>query len=546
MAALTLYGSSVADSTLATACDMALTTTGGTETSKQTVLTGSNVYGEVWSQGNAGLATVTAIPATPTGHGWVYKPGAGTFANATWGCVFTLAHVASSTSDVTIRFFKYTGTYSSIGTINVATNTAAKTTYTFSNTTMPSTTFGATDLLYIDLWYHDTNSNAGGDNPSVYISTSATVGVTSDMQVTTANFTVSAVTKDLSTRLRTTGTPVSKDLSVRLRLFVTPLYDMRTRLNLSPGTVQQKDLKTRLRLAAVHLLDLKTRLRVQITQIKDLSTRVRTSMGTTRNLSLRLGINLPGTPVKDLKARVRLTPSPLLNLRTRLRFLAVGQQNLSTRVTIQSLTGFFVPLITFTPSTPANPNPIFPEDVNANFTALNQATSYTGPVPHLVSDGGQLLSTAAGGLIVGGGKLGFTIFGDRFDVASTPGSLILGSGTISPVSGGGVTGKPQSGFSFQIGGTTTGAIDTHGFAGAGITADTTIVFDTGTLVKAVSFIGKGNGVYNHAMGFAPHFGYPIHTAPINQQCAIDQPTATTVRITQTVIASFICWLVEYS
>src|SRR2546429_2652947 len=158
MAALTLYGSSIADTTITTACKMAANTAGGTETSKQsTIPSTSNTYAEVLSQ--AGTSnSVTAIPATPTGKGYVYQPGAGTFANAAWGAILTFAHAAGTTSDVTIRFFKYTGSYSLIGSINRATNTQAKTTYTYTNTTMPSTTFAASDLLYIDLWYHDSNA----------------------------------------------------------------------------------------------------------------------------------------------------------------------------------------------------------------------------------------------------------------------------------------------------------------------------------------------------------------------------------------------------
>lgn len=197
MPTLTYYGSSVADTTLTTACKMA-SASGGTETSKQTVLTGSSVYGEVWSQGNAGLATVTAIPTTPTGNGWIVYPGAGIFATGNWGFILTFAHVASTTSDCTVRFFRLvSGTYTSIGTINAATNTAAKTTYTFTNTSMSTITFSnSTDGLYVDLWYHDSNANAGGDNPTVYIGNSASAGVANDFQVTTSSFTAS------STKLR--------------------------------------------------------------------------------------------------------------------------------------------------------------------------------------------------------------------------------------------------------------------------------------------------------------------------------------------------------
>jgi len=192
MPTLTYYGSSVADATLTTACGMA-TTTGGSETSAQTILLLTNVFGEVWSKGNAGLNTVTAIPATPTGNGWIAYPGAGTFATGNWSAVFTFAHVASTTSDCTIRFFRLvSGTYTSIGTINTATNTAAKTTYTFAATSMATITFNnPTDGLYTDLWYHDSNANAGGDNPTVYESNSSSIGVVNDMQITTSTFTAS-------------------------------------------------------------------------------------------------------------------------------------------------------------------------------------------------------------------------------------------------------------------------------------------------------------------------------------------------------------------
>src|ERR1041385_7971296 len=104
MAILTLYGSSIADATLTNACDMA-TTTGGTETSKTTTMSGSGsqVYAEIFSQGGS-VTGVTSIPATPTGHGWAYSPGAGTFANGNWSASVTLSAPAwggnSSNTDI--------------------------------------------------------------------------------------------------------------------------------------------------------------------------------------------------------------------------------------------------------------------------------------------------------------------------------------------------------------------------------------------------------------------------------------------------------------
>jgi hypothetical protein len=185
---LTYYGSSVADATLTTACDCA-SATGGTETSKTTTVTGTLVYVEIVSQA-ATIASVSSIPSTPTGKGWVAKPGAGTFATGNWGFIETSSCTAPGTSDHTVRFFKYNGsTYTLIGTINKTGIVGAKTTYTYTNTSMSSITFAATDFLYIDLWHHDTTG--ADDNPVIYVSTSATSGVANDMQVTTSTFTAS-------------------------------------------------------------------------------------------------------------------------------------------------------------------------------------------------------------------------------------------------------------------------------------------------------------------------------------------------------------------
>jgi hypothetical protein len=189
---LTLYGSDVADGTLTTACDMA-TVTGGVETSAKNSATGSSVYGEVTSQANA-TATVASIPATPTGNGWVYKPGAGIFAAGNWSCIATTSFSGGASVDkLTIRFFKYSGgSYTSIGTIDfMGTITIAKGTYSFAATSMPSVTFGSTDLLYADLWIHD--PAGANDGQTVYESNSATQGVANDMQITTADFVTAVI-----------------------------------------------------------------------------------------------------------------------------------------------------------------------------------------------------------------------------------------------------------------------------------------------------------------------------------------------------------------
>jgi hypothetical protein len=196
MATITFYGSNVQDSTLTTACDCA-SASGGTETSVRTTSASPNNFVEVCSHVNS-LTGVTAIPATPTGRGWLFLPGAGTFATGNWSATITLSLVTSSigaSSKYTVRFFKYNGsTYTSIGTINSATVTVnTKTAYSFAATSMSTFTTLATDYVYTDLWWNDT-TNVGGDDPTVYVSTSSTAGVTNDLMITTSTFTPSSTT----------------------------------------------------------------------------------------------------------------------------------------------------------------------------------------------------------------------------------------------------------------------------------------------------------------------------------------------------------------
>lgn len=184
MASLTLYGSNVSNGTLTTASSMS-NTTGGTEVAVQTTVTGTSPYVEVVSRA-ATLASVTAI-GSPSGKGWVYAPGSGTFATGNWSATVTFSATSPGTTDVTIRFYKYSGgTYTSIGTINKTGITGTKTAYSFAATSFSSVTFSSSDLLYCDVWWHDTSG--ADDNPNVYVSNSGTAGVVNDLVVTTSSF----------------------------------------------------------------------------------------------------------------------------------------------------------------------------------------------------------------------------------------------------------------------------------------------------------------------------------------------------------------------
>jgi hypothetical protein len=192
MPTLTIYGSNVSDATLTTASDMAANT-GGTETTAlSTVPNTTFLFAEILSRTGTSNGVVI-IPATPTGNGWVYSPGAGTFATGNWSALVNLSFAHAFTSDLTIRFFRWSsGVYTSIGTIPLASQSVSgtKTLYTFTATSMGTITFAAGDLIYVDLWFQDA-ANVGTDNPTVYESNSAVSGVANDVQVTTSTFTAS-------------------------------------------------------------------------------------------------------------------------------------------------------------------------------------------------------------------------------------------------------------------------------------------------------------------------------------------------------------------
>jgi len=206
-----LYGSNVANGTLSTASTMSANT-GGTETSATTTVTGTNVWVEVVSRA-ATLASVSSI-GSPSGKGWAFAPGAGQFALGNWSASVTLSASAPGTTDITIRFYRYSsGVYNAIGSINKTGVVGTKTTYSFTATSMPATTFGASDLLYVDLWWHDTSG--ADDNPVVFESNSATAGVVNDMMVTTSTFTAATLTTKDTTWRAPLSKSAAKDTTFR-------------------------------------------------------------------------------------------------------------------------------------------------------------------------------------------------------------------------------------------------------------------------------------------------------------------------------------------
>jgi hypothetical protein len=314
MASLVLYGSSIANGTLTTADTMSATT-GGAETSKTTTVTGANNYAEVLSQGGT-IASVTSI-GSPSGKGWVYATGAGTFATGNWSASATFSCSAPGTTDITIRFYRYSsGTYTSIGTINKTGIVAAKTTYSFAATSFSSITFASGDLLYVDVWWHDLND--ANDTPIVYVSNSATQGVASDMQVTTSSFAPPNVTKSVGVRtlLRVLAT---KSVGIRtlLRVLATKSVGARTLLRV----LATKSLGIRARLSVLLSKSLGVRTRLRVLSTKSLGVRTRLQAAVTKSVGVRTLLRVLSTKTVGVRLILHSFATKSLGVRTRLSVL---------------------------------------------------------------------------------------------------------------------------------------------------------------------------------------------------------------------------------
>ena len=215
MTALTLYGSSVASTTLSTA-DQLSTTTGGTETSKTTTAPNdsSQNWMELLSQGGSG--TDSASQGSPSGKGYLYESTAlegQRIATGNWSAVVRMNDTAGFTAiTFNIRFYKRSsgGTYTSIGSLTLASQSMSSTTttYTFSASSLSQMDFATGDKLYVDFWMHPVTGHWTGDPIVNFVSNSASAGIANDFQITTPGYSPTPVTNSR------TITPVTAALLV--------------------------------------------------------------------------------------------------------------------------------------------------------------------------------------------------------------------------------------------------------------------------------------------------------------------------------------------
>jgi len=187
-------GSNSASGVLATADLLSLNATGGAEVTTVTNAPAdlsTTKYMEVLSQGGNG--TDTASIPSPTGLGWISgtQLEGKTIPAGNWSASLGISDSAALNrlNELTIRFFKRSsgGSYTTIGSILASglSINATRTSVSFSAVALSAVSFVTGDKLYVDLFARSTLSGWSGQRVSIYLSNSATQGVSGDMEVVT-------------------------------------------------------------------------------------------------------------------------------------------------------------------------------------------------------------------------------------------------------------------------------------------------------------------------------------------------------------------------
>lgn len=211
MTALTVYATTVASATIATA-DQLATVTGGVSTSSPTVLIGTATgFGELRFQGNSSawqgyVGSITDAALNPTGFG-LFLDGTTldgqTIAGGNWTPTLKMAATNTGiTMDGYVRAFIYTsGTYTLIGSAmlksGMAILTSSAVAFVWSATNQPAAVFPAGSKLYIDVWGNIT-SNTAASGTTMHFTLSSTLAGLAGWQIVTPGYaTTGGVTQPL-------------------------------------------------------------------------------------------------------------------------------------------------------------------------------------------------------------------------------------------------------------------------------------------------------------------------------------------------------------
>jgi len=234
------YGSNVAAATVTTAGKFAFNATGGTDTqgANNKPATTGNGYIQLSPLGGSQTnnASVPTTLSDSTFEGWMYDSTGlegQVIQSGTWTWNIGAADTAGQDTGVTlvVQFWKRSSgaVYTQIGSNVSLTNqtvTTTRTNFTFTSGTLSAVSFGPGDKLCVVMYYGGINFlNTTSYTIPVWISNSATAGVTNDAMLTTPAM---QVFKDVTMRGNVHST-VGKDITLRGKLQVQVFKDITTR-----------------------------------------------------------------------------------------------------------------------------------------------------------------------------------------------------------------------------------------------------------------------------------------------------------------------------
>jgi hypothetical protein len=161
-------------------------------------------------------------------------------------------------------------------------------------------------------------------------------------------------------------------------------------------------------------------------------------------------------------------------------------------------------------------------DCNANFNALNNASSFNGGVPTLSVDSAAITSDGNGNLKVTNGKLGKSATGDMLSAGASETDVEATTAVILQVGGISIAEALSTGVQMLSGG---------------------LALQKGSISRDSSFTGTTNGTYNHGLGAVPSIVFPVDNIGSLTWYGASSFTPTTVYIAG--IFSFIAFCAAF-
>ncbi len=211
--------------------------------------------------------------------------------------------------------------------------------------------------------------------------------------------------------------------------------------------------------------------------------------------------------------------------------------------------GLNATLITFNPATL-----IRAQDVNSNFTTLNNVASFNGGTATMSFEAGNVTSDGNGNIHLAAGKLGMNVSGDIIDGSSATDLYIKATGASGQIAfyidSALTVAVTTSGLQMYQGGLVFGGLPNDASSKKSTKASTaTVQTETGgpsSISRTSTFTGSATGTYNHGNNGVPDWVASICTSAGNYSGNNwDSPTTVTVHIFDNAALPFLSYVVGF-